>query len=290
MEAKEIQDFLGIEAKDLDEFKSQFSTKYYTEKQIHDDEKLLGKFTGKTLKRIKQTILNKAREKEIPFTQNEFDDKMLEDVFDTLDSRRVENFSKIESELKGQIGKGADEIEKKYQEKLSKYELSLADEKKAKQEIAAQFDQFKNEADGKIKSTRIDYFKKDLTNEIENGFDVTAKKDELKMKGWRSHIAENFRFDFDEHDQPIILDKTGSKIKNPKKADEWLPPKDVLQAEADKLGLIPKNQQGGQPAFRPPTMPQSNGNQPVPKVPVTNTTPATGRNKLAPGMEKYLSK
>lgn len=289
MEAKELLDFLGVEATNLDEFKTQFSGKYFTEKQIHDDKKLLGKFTGTTLKKIKQTVLNDFREAEVPFTHGEFDDMELEGVVKTLRSRQAELFTGKINEVQSQIGKGAEEIEKKYQEKLSKYEQSLLDEKNAKKAVAEEYEKFKGEAEGRIKSTRVDYFKKDLTSDIESAFDVAAKKDELKMKGWRSHISENFRFDFDEHDQPVILDKNGSKIKNPKKADEWLSPKDVLKEEADKLGLIPKNPQGGQPAFRPPV----NMQQGQPKMPAQAVIPQSEgvkRNKLAPGMEQYVTK
>lgn len=287
MEGKELLDFLGIEATNLDEFKAGFSKKYYTEKQIHDDKELLGKFTGKTLKRIKQAILNKAREKEIPFTQAEFDSvDTIEDVFDSLAAKQAETFTTKLTDLQSQVGKGDEEKIKSFTEKIGKYEQSLLDEKKAKQEIASQFETFKKETEGKIKSTRIDYFRKDLMSSIP--YDVNQMKDPLKAKGWESHVAENFRFDFDEHDQPVILDKTGSKIKNPKKADEWLSPKDVLVAEADKLGLIPKNPQGGQPAFRPaPPVPVMGNGAP----PVQPNQPATpNRNKIAPGMEKYLSK
>jgi len=156
----------------------------------------------------------------------------------------------------------------------------LADEKKAKAEIAGQFDLYKAESANQIKSTRISYFEKDLMGSIQ--LDPVAQKDPLKMKGWESHVRENFKFDYDENDQPIILDKTGSKIKNPKKADEWLTPKDVLMAEADKLGLIPKNPQGGKPVHTPPVQTGA--------APATQpTSPARG-SRLAPGMEQYLTK
>lgn len=285
MEGKELLDFLGIEATNLDEFKEGFSKKYYTEKQIHDSKDLLGKFTGKTLKRVKQAILNKAREKDIPFTQADFDNvEMVEDVFDLLTTKQAETFGAKLTELESQVGKGDEEKIKTYTEKISKYEQSLKDEQLAKKQIAEQFEKFKGEADTKIKSTRIDYFRKDLMTSIP--YDATAMKDPLKAKGWESHVSENFKFDFDEHDNPVILDKTGAKIKNPKKADEWLSPKDVLTAEADKMGLIPKNPQGGQPAWRPPVPPPVNGTPP----PITTTPPTLNKNKLAPGMEQFLTK
>lgn len=280
MEGKELLDFLGIEATNIDEFKAQFGTKYYTEKQIHDNKDMLGKFTGKTLTKIKQNILKDAREAEIPFTNNEFDDADIETVTKTLKQRHSEMYDAKLADVQAQVGKSGEEAIKPWQEKLTKYEQALADEKKAKAEIAGQFDLYKAESANQIKSTRISYFEKDLMGSIQ--LDPVAQKDPLKMKGWESHVRENFKFDYDENDQPIILDKTGSKIKNPKKADEWLSPKEVLSAEADKLGLIPKNPQGGKPAYVAPTQSGS-------PAPAQTPRPAQG-NRLAPGMEQYLTK
>jgi len=285
MDGKELLDFLGIEATNLDEFKEGFSKKYYTEKQIHGSKELIGKFTGITMKKTKDKIIQIAKEMEIPVSHHEFDDVELEDVVKTIKTRQADIYNNKITELQGQIGKSDEEKIKSYTEKISKYEQSLNDEKEAKKSIAAQFDQFKQEAEGRIKSTRIDYFRKDLMTSIP--YDAQAMKDPLKAKGWESHVSENFRFDFDEHDQPVILDKTGSKIKNPKKADEWLSPKDVLTAEADRLNLLPKNQQGGQPAWKPPVPPPVNGQQPPNQ---NQPAPKSQANKLAPGMEQYLSK
>lgn len=284
MEAKELLDYLGIEAEDLEGFKAAHQAKYLTEKQIHSDKKLLGKFTGKTIGAIKGNILNHYRELEVPFTQNEFDDMEVEEVVKTLRQRHAEKYDSQLTELKSQVGKSGEEAIKPYQEKISKYEQSLADEKKAKKEIADAYEAFKLESEGRIKQTRVEYFKKDLVTSID--YDPIKMKDELVKEGWQSHIDKNFKFDFDESDNPVILDKTGSKIKNPKKADEWLSPKDVLTMEADKLGLIKKNQQGGQPAFRPQTPPQTNGTPPPTGAPVNKGN----ASRLAPGMEQYLTK
>jgi len=280
MEAKELMDFLGIEAENIDEFKGKFSGKYFTEKQVHASPEMISKFTGKTLGQIKHNILKAAREAEIPVTNNEFDESPIEDVFKTIYERTSQKYGTQIEELKGQIGKTGEEAIKPWQEKVQKYEQSLADEKRAKKEIADQFENFKKESEGQIKSTRINYFKKDLLTSI----DYAPGIDDLKRKGWESHIAEHFRFDFDENDSPIITDKDGNKIKNPKKADEWLSPKDVLTQEADKLGLLKKNPQGGRPAFQPPV------SQPTQQPGQQQTPPMnpTKRNRLAPGMEKYL--
>jgi len=281
LKAQEILDYMGFsDVKTLDELNANFKTKYYTKKEFLDNKELRDTVTGITFTKVKQNMVAKAREAEIPFTKSELDDLTVEQIFDLFKERQAEMYKTQLAEVQGQVGKSGEEAVKPYIEKISKYEQSLADEKKAKAEIASQFDQFRQEADGKIRSTRVQYFRKDLTSDIESQFDPNLKKDELKMKGWNSHINENFKFDYDENDNPIIMDKTGSKIKNPKKADEWLTPKEVLQAEADKLGLIPKNQQAGKPYT----------GQPAPNQPVVPQTPKVGGTRLAPGMEKYLTK
>jgi len=283
LKAQEILDYMGFsDVKSIDELNASFKNKYYTKKEFLDNKDLRDTVTGITFTKIKQNMVAKAREAEIPFTKSELDDLTVEEIFDLFKDRQAEMWSTKLAEVQGQIGKSGEEAIKPYQEKISKYEQSLADEKKAKAEIAGQFEQFKKESDGMIRSTRVQYFRKDLTSDIENNFDPLTKKDELKMKGWNSHISENFKFDYDEQDNPIILDKTGSKIKNPKKADEWLSPKEVLLAEADKLGLIAKNQQAGKPAFTGQPAPSNN-------QPVQPANPAQ-KSRLAPGMDKYLTR
>lgn len=287
MDAKEILDFLGVDAESIDQFKEQFGSKYFTEQQIHSNKDLLNRFTGKTMGKAKTNLLNNARDLDIPFTAHEFDDVPIEETAKILKQRQKDAYEAKLTELKGQLGKTGEEAIKPYQEKISKYEQSLADELKAKKQIAADFEAFKQESENKIKSTRIDYFKKDLMTSID--YDPTTIKDDLKRKGWESHVAENFRFDFDEQDQPIIMDKTGSKIKNPKKADEWLSPKDVLIQEAERLGLTKKNPQGGTPV-RPSYLPPVT-NRPAPAAPPAGEpAPRPLGRKLAPGMEGYLSK
>lgn len=283
MEAKDILEYLGIEAADMEGFKAAHSGKYLTEKQIHSEKKLLAKFTGKTLGGIKGDILNGYRELEVPFTQNEFDDVELVDVVKTLNQRRNEKFAEMEAELKGQIGKTGEEAIKPYTEKLSIYEKSLADEKKAKKDIADEFERHKAESADKFKQTRVTYFKKDVLSSLD--YDPMQIKDELKLEGWHSHVDKNFKFDYDESDNPIITDLNGNKFRNPKKADEWLSPKEKLQMEADAKGLIKKNQQGGQPAFR-------GGNPNPAPAPFTPAAPSNPNkvSRLAPGMEQYLSK
>ena len=284
-ELKEALDFLGFES--IAQLKEQFPKKYFTKSQVYENKELLGEFTGKTLKKIKDTVLKGYREKDVPFTHNEFEDVPLEEVVITMHSRQEEKYAPIINDLKSQIGKTGEEAVKPYLEKISKFEQSLLDEQKAKKEIANQFDQFKQEAEGRIQSTRIDYFKKDLMTSID--YDPMIMKDDLKRKGWESHVSENYKFGFDEHDQPVIMDKTGSKIKNPKKADEWLTPKDVLSSEAERLGLTKKNQQGGNPApkFQPQTQ-QRPQTAFTPQAP-TDQAPPVKRNRLAPGMDQYRS-
>jgi len=241
------------------------------------------------VKKIKQAILNKAHEKHIPCTQGDFDSvDMIEDVFDQLATKQAESYGAKMTDLQSQVGKGDEEKIKGYTEQISKYEQSLKDERDAKKTIAKQFDDYRNEQDGKVKSIHLGSYKEKLLSSI--GYDPNQMKDPLKAEGWNAFVDKNYKFDYDEHGKPAMFNMDGSRIKNPKKADEWMPDKDVLSARAEEFNLLPKNQQAGQPAFRPPVPPPT-GSQPPPfQPPAPGTPPPTHRNKLAPGMEQYTTK
>lgn len=283
METKDILDYLGIQADSMDELKAQFSQKYMTEKGIHENRELLAKFTGRTLAKISQSIIGKAKEDEIEITDGEFKDKPVEDIFSELTGRYKSRYESQIRDLNAQIGKTGEEAVKPWQEKVTKFESALADEKRAKQEIAQQFEAYKKDSDNRIKETRIQYLRKDIMSGID--YDPQQIGDPLKKEGWESHVSKNFRLDYDEHDNPIITDNQGRKIPNPKKADEWLSPKDVLSMEADKLGLTKKNPQGGKPAPRF----QTGGQQQAGAQQQQQQQPArTPGRKVAPNMEQYL--
>jgi len=291
MEAKDLIEFLGFDpeqVKDIDSFKGEFGKKYFTEKQVFENKDILGKFTGKTLGSITSKMKKKAKEDySLEFDAGQFDDQDPLLAMEAVVTKLREQHESNVTELKGQIGKSGEDAIKPWQEKVSKYESSLNDEKLAKKAIADQFEAYKAESANSIKSTRIDYFRKDLMTSIP--YDSQIMKDDLKRRGWEAHVADNFKFDFDEHDQPVILDKTGSKIRNPKKADEWLTPKDVLTSEADKLGLLPKNQQGNRPAGAlPPGMPPPPASVKTAFTPAATEPGKPERRKVAPGMEQYL--
>jgi hypothetical protein len=191
------------------------------------------------------------------------------------------------SELKGQIGKSGEDAIKPWQEKYSKVEASLNDEKRAKQEIFNQFEAYKSESDNMVKSVKLSYDKAKVLGAIP--YDQQIMKDDLKREGWESHVDKNFKWDYDEHNQLIVTDKNGNKFKNPKKADEWLSPLDVMKAEADAKGLIPKNQQGNRPAGAlPPGMPPPPASVKTAFTPATTEPGKPERRKVAPGMEQYL--
>lgn len=287
---KEFITFVGVdEAKTIDEAKAKFSGQYYTEKQIHDDPKLLGKFTGKTIKRIKQNIISKARERDIPFTQSDFDNvELIEDVFDQLATKQAETFGGKITELQGQIGKTGEEAIKPYKDKIDQYERSLTDERKAKKDIADEYEKFKGDMDGKVKTIENKYYKNDLLGKVNKQLDQVKLKDPLVKVGWESTIDSNVKFDKDEHGEFQAFDLNGQKFKDPKKADRWLSPEEVVMKFADPAGLIPKNPQGGQPAFRPPVPPPFGTQPPAAAQPPAGAVP--NKNRLAPGMEQYLSK
>lgn len=261
---EEILGYLGDQFKDvesMDDFKGKFGKQYYTMSQIHESKDLLKKVMGRTFGTITGNQKQIAKKYEIEIEDGVFADQDPEKATESILEAYAKKQETIVNELKEQIGKTGEDAIKPWKEKLDKYELSLNDQKKMTKDLADALEKEKQNAANTVKTFKVGYAKKDVMTSI--GYDTTVMKDELKRKGWESHVEENFRFDFDESDQFIVTDKAGNKIKNPKKADEWLAPKDVLTFEADKLGLLPKNHQGGNPApkqFGNPA-PKNNGEE-----------------------------
>jgi hypothetical protein len=69
----------------------------------------------------------------------------------------------------------------------------------------------------------------------------------VERKGFEADIKE-FIIDFDEKENVFVKDKEGKRIPNPNKAGSFLSLEEALEAKANELGLIKKNNgQGGTP-------------------------------------------
>jgi hypothetical protein len=240
IDPKEALEYIGFtDAESLEDFKTKFHEKYATdEKVIHD--KYVKPSIGKLMGKVKQNMLNKAREEGIEFTNSEFDDKEIEDIHMTIAERKAKRYM---TELEELRSKGGDELVKTWQEKAEKASKRATEEETLRKSLAAEFDTFKQSASSQVKSVKVGYLKNDLMGKIK----LKPGLKDLEKEGFNSYVDKTYRFDFDDQDRPIVLDASGSRIRSEKKADEWKSPEEVLTEAAKKFEIFADNPQSGKP-------------------------------------------
>jgi hypothetical protein len=251
MESKELLDYLGIEAEDLEGFKSKFSEKYFTEDQVFQDSSKLSKFTGRTIGKIQDTTLKMAKGFGVDVTKEDIKDKPLEEVFNHILEAKEDQHTNLMNDMKSQVAKGADDKYKSLQEEYEKALGKVKDYEGMNKELSGKIESTEKEWSGKLKTFKRNHLEKELFG----GIDYAPEVDKYKRKGFESEIREKLRFDYDENDEPYVTDTEGNRIPDPKKHGTFKSPKQVLDEMAKEAGFTNVNPQGGKPVRREPQNP-----------------------------------
>lgn len=233
MELKDLLGFIDIgEVKDIEDFKEKFKEKFIVKSQAFDDEEVRKAVTGKVAGSL--TTLAK---KHFGLTPEEIKDKKWEEIIEFAAQKKN---SEIE-EYKGKAGQTNDEALKEIQ---AKYEKALNTNKEYKEALTAKEQDFQaKEQDWqkKFKDIKINTI---LSSAKEK---VTPKLKELSKPEkfyFDSIISENIKIDFDEQENPIVLNKEGKRFQNPNKAGSFLALEEAIELLANQENLIKKNNGG----------------------------------------------
>lgn len=248
----EVLKYLGIDpekAKDLDTFKTEFTGAYYNKKTFDDQKspefrelfpKMIGKFAGKSTSKLQ----SKLKSLGVELKDDDIKDKDFEDVLDI-------GITKLHGELDGKIktltddsAKNVDQRVKDLETENQKYKTKVDDLsgllKTTKETLAKNDETFVAEKKNwNLNSKRGELFKSISYNE-------KAIKEPLLQKGFLSDIDELYKFDDDEKDGFIVLDKkTSKRIPNKAKNGEFLTPEEAVKQYGIEKGVIELNPQGG---------------------------------------------
>jgi hypothetical protein len=244
MELKDLLGFVDIgEVKTIDEFKEKFNSKFAPKTDLEELDKRLrdssGKMTGAATTLLKR--LGGLENKDI-------EGKKWEDVAELA-------FSKKEAmikELEGKQGQNNDEALKEYQKKIEKLSKERDDYKTAQETLQGTYEKDKGDWEGKLKSYKIG-------NRLETAKGKVSPKLKKDMSpaeklGFEASLS-SIIVDFDDKENEVIKDKEGKRIQNPNKAGSFLSLEEAIELKANELGLIAKNNGGGNsniPNFFPP--------------------------------------
>lgn len=248
MEIKEVIEYLGVEASDLEAFKTAFQERFIPKDQAPDEEKIksstVGRFTGAFKTKAKQLFdldseeLSKAEK--------------WEDILEMGVSKQ----KKLIEELKLSSTNTNDATITDLTSKLEKANQTAREYKEAKELLQNTLVEKETEWTGKVKQTKAEYVRNSALMAIMPKLsDTLGKGDKLLLDTEVSKL----QIDFDEQENPIVKGADGKRIPNPKKIGDFLALQEAIELIAEKEGFLKKNAGGQAPKVATtltPTTPQ----------------------------------
>jgi len=233
MELKDILGFTGIEAESIEDFKAKFSETFVPKADYSKLEKEKSEIVGKTLGPI-QTKLKST----FGLTAEETKDITTWEPIVELIASKVKA---KETELHELSFKSSDTALKEINEKLEKSNKSVLEYKSAVQHAQEELQKEREQFAGKFKTYKADSVFKDSFLKVQPNLATLSEPEQFYLN---AQIKENVIIDFDENDQPIVLNKEGKRWSDPNKAGGFLTADQVIFAIATEKNLIKKNDAG----------------------------------------------
>lgn len=230
MEVNDLFDYLGIEAKDLDSFKSAFATKFVTKDEAWQDDEIKSRVTGRVTNEVQRFIKN-----EFGLTNDEIKGLHYEDVL----KLGAEKYKTKITELESKASLEGDEKIKSLTDELTKYKTTVSDYKTQLESTKQALESTQSEWQNKYKGLQVNQ----VFNEAKSKLSQHLKSDMTDAERfYLDHkIKESVKIDFDDAGSVIVLDNDGKRIANPNKVGEFMGLEDVIKGIAEKENMIKKN-------------------------------------------------
>lgn len=235
-EQAELIKFLNLEeVESVEAAKEKFQADFIPAKTLTER---VGKITGS----INSVAPKLFTEFGVTLTEEDFKGKKTEEVLQFAAGKAVENYKAKITELEARAsGQAGEEVIKQWEQRVTKLEKQLNEEKSLKTDLSTQFEQFKIGVETEKKNGKIQTALEKSLNEIK--LDPTVHP--LTIEGFKNKVKSNYIIDL-EDDAPVIKDaKTGEKLKSNAKAGTFMSIADVLLKEATEANIILKNPHAG---------------------------------------------
>lgn len=252
IEAKEVLTYLGAPEtlENIDDL-ANFVKKEYVRISLLEDHKsdeykrvmpgLVGKITGTSMTKLNRSLKEYGAE----LTPEEVKDKPIEEVIEIGVKKLATLKENSINELKGQIGKGSEELVASWQEKLTKAEQKAKDFEDRLTVVQKQATDIQATAGAQFKEYKKNLKYKDLIASAK----IKPTASELEKIGFVKHIEDNYKFDLTdgENEELEIFTKDGKRIPHEKVNGKFKTPAEVMDELVTKLGLAAGNPHGQRP-------------------------------------------
>lgn len=267
MELKDILSFTGIEAENLDDFKTKFQEQFVNKKNAHKDD-VIRKGIKKTIYVGQQEMFTKFF-KELGLNPEE-EDFTKADTLESFIKTGINKLSEakqaeVES-LKLKVGATNDELIKAKEQEIEKYKQKNKDLEILAKNAVKTLEVEKSNFQNKLKESTISI----AIQEARKSLKTKAKLTEVEQMGLDAAISKKLKFDLDETGKPFVMNEKGERIPSKVKASEFVSPAEAMQMVVDELNLNEVNPHGGKPAPVAAPIPVRTAAQGAPPVPPQN--------------------
>jgi len=228
--AKEIIDYLGID--DLDKFKETIASKFLLKDTAHENEDVRKKVTGDRMQKITSKFLPIAKMIDPDTSHRKISEKNFEDYLDEFAGAFSTKLTSLEEAGRSGNDKKVNELEAM----LLDTKKSVTAYKEVADKVTGEFETYKSDASNQFKDYKINHQLGIIKSKIAFVDDIT----EIQRIGYDTALKNNFKFDLDDKENLIVMDKEGKPVQREDKA-AIADPLYILGILAEKNNLMKKN-------------------------------------------------
>lgn len=201
---------------------------YLLKGEAHEDEAVVAKVSGKIFGE-----LTTVAKREFGLESSEIKDKPLRDII----KLGVEKKNTLIQSLEETASKGSEEVINKLKSDTEKYKGEAKQYKGDLEKLLGEKAELENTFNSKLKQFKVENHYKDVFAKLP----LSESATEVAKLGFNTLIQSNYKLDVGDDDSIMVLDSKGQKIPNPKQTGTYLGLAEVLEMEAEKNGLLKKN-------------------------------------------------
>lgn len=264
-DAVKALEFLGVDAENLDGFKTKFAEGYIpvsrVEQYVKDepDGKIKNAIIGNTVGQFNDAVSSVAKRFEIDLSSEDF--KGLEKQSEKLKKLAEVVHNKIEGERQT-FKSGLPDLEKvnkEWETKVSKIQKEKESIESLLNTTKTEFEGFKTEVVTKEKNSKKDSY----WNKSFGSLKFSKETDDLKKEGFATKFRSKYDIDIDDKGNEFVIEReSGKKLPSKKNAGNFAGLDELLELEAlNYKGLLDMTPTQQQQQTKPPIFGDNNQNQ-----------------------------
>lgn len=232
---KELGEVIGFNIEDeekvtVEQIKEHIDEKFVAREHAIKDPKIIDSVFGKTVGSLRTKLKSIGG-----FDTKEVEGQKIEDLLDKLHEKHSAEVTALKAKGEQSTDKRLTDLQKELEDKTK----AVTDYKKALEEKETYIQTKESEFTNTFKTYKVN----DKLNRAKSTIHFTEdyhKKEVLKT-GFDAMINSKYKFQLDDNENLEVVTVSGERIKHPKKAGEFMKPEELLAFEAEKEGLVKKN-------------------------------------------------